>query len=472
MTTEIERPATLQINAWAESTANVDTLPAATPWAQKQKVAAGASRTLAAPRPADLRDWRHPEVGWGLVLPAQAGLSDAELSRADDAPPAIQRLLASRPGAPVLRWLPVLQQNFLRRYYVDAKAQDLSIAAPRTGIGKGQIPKYLLIYGSPTEIPWAVQYALNMSTFVGRLDLTGQGLERYVDALISNWAGTASRADSPLLWNVNHGTEDITWLMARAIGDRLWAELQTDTDLVGRFQLKDELATAQQLVAALQERSPALVVTTSHGCTGPLDDPTKMQQQLGSLVDAAHGLVGAKELSAWNPAGAIWYAHACCSAGSDQVSRYSGLLKTDTSIGKILDGVARGAGAMVAPLPAALLGAQSPLRAFAGHVEPTFDWTLREPAGRQVLTHVLTSALYNNLYQADRPTPIGFALRGVYAEAGAFFGAFQDAVAGINENVANMRDWALYRQLVASDRQTLVILGDPTVSLPSLRSSA
>jgi hypothetical protein len=39
-------------------------------------------------------------------------------------------------------------------------------------------------------------------------------------------------------------------------------------------------------------------------------------------------------------------------------------------------------------------------------------------------------------------------------------------VRSIDKNVAGMRDWALYRHLVALDRQTRVIIGDPTVSLP------
>ena len=65
-------------------------------------------------------------------------------------------------------------------------------------------------------------------------------------------------------------------------------------------------------------------------------------------------------------------------------------------------------------------------------------------------------------------TPIGHALKDVYKEAGAFYGSWQAAIKGINDNIPTMRDWALYRQLVAMDRQTLVILGDPTVSLPPL----
>jgi hypothetical protein len=84
------------------------------------------------------------------------------------------------------------------------------------------------------------------------------------------------------------------------------------------------------------------------------------------------------------------------------------------------------------------------------------------------VSQVLQKALYDNIYQQDLRTPIGFALRDVYKQAGAFCGSWQKAVNGINENVPGMRDWAPYRQLVAMDRQTLVILGDPTVSLPPI----
>jgi len=105
------------------------------------------------------------------------------------------------------------------------------------------------------------------------------------------------------------------------------------------------------------------------------------------------------------------------------------------------------------------------LRAFVGHVEPTFDWTLRDPTNKEVLTPVLCAALYDKLYECYQRNPIGWALQRVYKEAGHFYGAWQSAVRDIDRNVPGMRDFALYRQLVAMDRQTLVILGDPTVSL-------
>jgi hypothetical protein len=467
MTDLIQRQSKLQINAWNGSAALQDALPSRTPWAQVQK---GTARLewLAPPAPVDHRDWTHPDVGWGVILPENDNISAAEKARGDDAPKPIRDLLAARKNAPVLRYRPDLQQGHLRRYYPDMPAQDLSVSAPNPGVGKGRIPQYLLIVGSPTEIPWAVQYALNMSTFVGRLDLPEAGLRNYVDALISDWAGQITKPQAPVVWSVDYGLDDITWLMAEAIAGKLWQKFENDADLTGRVRFNAAQATGAALSAALLERTPSLVVTTSHGMTAPLDNADALKSQLGFLVDVTQAPIGPQQLAGWQPSGAIWYAHACCSAGTDSESRYKGLLPPTSAIGEMLEGVARAAGSSVAPLPKALLGAPRPLRAFVGHVEPTFDWTLRDPNNQQVVTHVLNSALYNSLYQQDRRTPIGYALKDVYKEAGAFYGAWQDAIKQINDNVPGMRDWALYRQLVAMDRQTMVILGDPTVAMPPL----
>lgn len=467
------RPLRLQINAWNGEVANGDELPNRSPWAQREQTRPS-GKWLAPAARADPRDWRHPDIGWGLVLPDSDALGSAERMNGADAPEPIRRLLAARPGAPVLRWSMSLGQNFLRRYYADGRVQDLSIAAPKPGVAEGHIPRYLLIYGSPEAIPWPVQYALNMSTFVGRLDLTNEALDRYVNALLSDWSATPCQPRAPVVWRVDHGRDDITWLMARAVAGMLWTKLESDTDLTGRFLLRDGEATRGRLGEALAERTPGLIVTTSHGMTGPLGDEALMRAQLGVPVDVARQPLQLSDLGAWKPSGAIWYAHACCSAGADSRSRYADLFPTNSPISRTVNGIAATAGAVIAPLPQALLGGEAPLRAFVGHVEPTFDWTLRDPVTQQVLTHVITTALYDELYQQKQPgqsflpTPIGYALRNVFAEAGAFFGAWQDAIKGIDGNVPGMRDWALYRQLVASDRQTLVILGDPTVSLPPL----
>lgn len=467
--TLIERPVTLQVNAWSGKHTVEGDLSATTPFAQRRQ-GDKPIQWLAAPAEVDLREWRHPEVGWGLVLPDNDDLSPHERAGAGDAPLPIQQLLASRPGSPVLRWRQDLQQGYLRRYYADGKSpEDLSSLSLKPGIKEGHIPRYLLIYASPRQIPWAVQYALNISTFVGRLDLTGEGLANYVNALIGDWAEhQPCDPAAPLIWQVNQGAGDITALMCRVVADKVWESFGSDPDLPRRHQLKEDAATAASLYAALSERQPGLVVTTSHGMTGPLDDKTALAAQLGLPVDVTGSPIALAGLLPWKANGAIWYAHACCSAGADGKSRYRGLFDADNRIGQMLNAVAEGAGPSIAPLPRALLGAPSPLRAFVGHVEPTFDWTLKDPLTGQSQAYAVCDALYPALYRQAPRTPIGYALSGVYKEAGHFYGAWQEAIDQIDKNVPGMRNWALYRQLVAMDRQTLVILGDPTVSLPKL----
>jgi hypothetical protein len=198
-----------------------------------------------------------------------------------------------------------------------------------------------------------------------------------------------------------------------------------------------------------------------------------MQQQLGVLVDSAGKLLQPDKLLAqWQPDGAIWYAHACCSAGSDSKNSYKGLVTGNSGVARILDTVAL-LGAQVAPLPKALLGAAKPLRAFLGHVEPTFDWTIRDPNTGQKLTETLQEALYNHMYQ-QVPETVGMAFQACYNHVGELFAQWNQALEVINDSESTQaereaaRKGALRTQLTALDRQSLVILGDPTVALPPL----
>lgn len=464
------RPSELRPNAWTGEAAPAGRPAGAVKWGQSKR-GIGTDPRRHAPAIIDERNWAHPEVGWGLVLPENEGLAPADRAGDEDAPPALRRLRAARPGSPVLRYRPDLNDAHLRRYYPNGRAQDLSIPASKPGIGVGRLPRYLLIAANPAVIPWSFQYALNMSRFTGRLALDDQALEAYVDALLSDWAGSAADPRAPLIWTVDHGPADITRLMATSIGARLADLFATDpdNDYPRTLRVDGGEATVARLVEGLRSRRPALVVTTSHGMTGPLADAALTRRQLGLLVDDARDLVDpASIIDAWSPSGAIWYAHACCSAGADRASRYDGLFAPGDPVGDLLIGIAGAAGAMVSPLPTALLGTSQPLRAFVGHVEPTFDWTLRDPANQQVVTHVLTSCLYYGLCDQRARTPLAFALAKLFHEAGYFFAEWTNAMGRVNNAVTGADNEALYSKLVAFDRQSLVILGDPTVALPLL----
>jgi len=417
---------------------------------------------------ADPRDWRDPRVGWGLVLPHNPALDDAAAASAADAPEPIRALVDSRGHggrpAPVLRYIAAEGHfGFLRR-----DGADLPVSQSLHGLGEAAVPRYLLIYARPDQVPWQVQYSLNATRCVGRLALEGDALENYVNALMNDWRSPHQGGADPkaaLVWAADHGPQDITALMRQAIAAPLAACLRGDRAIgPGTVYLDGAAAdgnggaaTAARLIEGLARARPVYVVSTSHGMTGPLEDPARMAAQLGLPVDNDFAVLEpARLLAAWRPGGAIWYAHACCSAGSDAVSLFGRLLDPASPANQILEGVAR-CGARVAPLPQALLGAPDPLRAFVGHVEPTFNWTLEQPETKQYTTDPLVGALYNELFQ---PMPVGLALQRVYGQLGGLYVDYEHYLRIPSQ--AQM----LYRLLVARDIQSTVILGDPTVTLP------
>ena len=52
---------------------------------------------------------------------------------------------------------------------------------------------------------------------VGRLDLEGEALDRYVTALINHWQDAGLRASQAVVWAVDHGPGDISHLMRNVI---------------------------------------------------------------------------------------------------------------------------------------------------------------------------------------------------------------------------------------------------------------
>jgi hypothetical protein len=154
---------------------------------------------LKAPPKADPKDWRDPRVGWGLVLPHNPNVPREKLSTAEDAPEPIQALVKDRgqDGQPavVLRY----KQGTGRIGFLRRDGADLPVSQSTFGTGTAAIPRYLLIYGTPEQIPWEEQYALNATRAVGRLALTGTALENYVQALMTNWKDATANQDAALV---------------------------------------------------------------------------------------------------------------------------------------------------------------------------------------------------------------------------------------------------------------------------------
>lgn len=422
----------------------------------------------------DWADWQSPAVGWTLVLRLDPSKSPDEMATPADAPEAIQRLWEHRGRPAVLRFVDGCGEraDYLRRYGRDEKGciqqQDLQLSLSTVGEGINHVPYYLLIYGSPGEIPWSVQYILNGTRAVGRLDLTeDEGLSHYVDRLIDGWNGSSATIARALTWSVDQRgrSRDITQIMHDFLAVPFDDKLRTDSTVTSRVFLERQEATGPALYEAMEQLRPGVIVTTSHGATESSAPPDQRRATLGIPVDQAWKTLSVADLLArWEPDGAIWYAHACCSAGGDRGERFADLLDPNSAAAASIAAVAE-LGEVVAPLPRRLLGSSRPLRAFIGHVGPTFSWTLREPETRQNLTGCLLDALYHHLYQ-QRPLPVGYAFRPCFAPIGSLVSEHDRSLREHRRRPDATRSPIVRSRLMAGDLQSLVILGDPTALRP------
>src|SRR5262249_46026424 len=108
---------------------------------------------LKPPPPADPKNWKDPQVGWGLVLPQRPGLAPQALATADDAPGPMPALLQARPNPPVFRYRADWKHRFTQLTSYAAK-KDVAVSGAPIGIRPDGLPRYLLLCGGPDEIPW------------------------------------------------------------------------------------------------------------------------------------------------------------------------------------------------------------------------------------------------------------------------------------------------------------------------------
>jgi hypothetical protein len=450
-------PAILRSNAFTGSTAAVGELSAeARRWSVQNAPPIRRQYLADFETDVDLHQWEDERVGYGIVAAMPAGkehdpASDADLSEA------VRELIARR-KAPLLRF------SFDDELYLIDYRSQKGFEIAQSGIGAGALPQYLLILGGPEKIPWRIQFQLNSRRFVGRLPLEGADLDNYIRHLLSGWKDNCIDVNTPVVWSTDYGYPDITELMRKVVAQPLHAKYAGNSRILQKAALFEaESATRANLSHALT-RSPGLIVTTSHGLVAPLDKPDQMPAQIGALVDQNRTALDSEQLLAgWQPKGAIWYAHACCSAGTDGARRYQDLVKGNSDLALTFAALTN-CGPAVAPLPVRLLKAEKPARAFIGHVEPTFDCTLRNSDTGELFTKPIIDALYTQLLQQN---PVGYAMQfllGALASVNAAYLSLKSDFQPGDDAYARRLNYSLR----GSDLAGTVLLGDPTAVLPKL----
>jgi hypothetical protein len=86
----------------------------------------------------------------------------------------------------------------------------------------------------------------------------------------------------------------------------------------------------------------------------------------------------------------------------------------------------------------------------------------------QVLTDALVKAIYNRMHRT-KPEPVGMAFHAVHQQAGELFSQLDNLRRQVAKGNQQAAIAVVRTQLTALDWQSMAILGDPTVAMPSLQ---
>jgi hypothetical protein len=315
-------------------------------------------------------------AAWGLVVPHD--LDGAVLE-------ALEPLLALRRE----------QAGDLYKQLVVDPGEDKDRFLRRHGMGPSpadprKVPYYLLIVGSPEQIPFSFQYQLDVSYAVGRLDFdTPEEYGAYAAAVVAAEAAELAPADRRIhLFGVRNPGDTPTALSAARLVAPLAEELR---ELAAGWAVTADLgppATKQRLHDLLaQDSAPPVLFTASHGVSasdaeqretqgallcqdwpGPLQRPGRLRED--------HYLAGC-DIALDRPVRTrVVFSFACYGAGTPQISDFADGAATSRPVLAERSFVAR--------LPQRLLGNPAGgILAFVGHVDRawscSFLWQGTDP---------------------------------------------------------------------------------------------
>ncbi len=363
------------------------------------------------------------QAGWGAVFPVGSDPAIRE---------ALEPLLALRAAQAGARHRIYEGPKGLRPGELKSKFLQRHGAASSGPVDPEVMPYYLLLVGSPDEIPFSFQYQLDVQYAVGRIHFpTVEQYAHYAQTVVEAETTGIRRPRRMSMFGVNNPDDVATQRSASMLVEPLSQQLG-DVEHWEVETLVGERASRRTLEGLLGgEDAPAVLFTASHGVEFPSGDPRQRPHQgallcgdwpgperwTGSIPERFY-FAGEHLGSTADVAGMMVFCFACYTAGTPQHDQFA----------RLRSGAPRtlAPAPFVSALPMSLLGRPQGALAVIGHVDrawgcsfmgqgpgagshtATFESAMRRLMGGQPVGHALD---YFNARYAELSTELSEELQ-------------------------------------------------------------
>lgn len=430
-------------------------------------------------------------MGWGVIFPR--AVTPEEVKRQSDIRNALQPLLDHRRQQAG----PLYREILGHSGYGKANGDWLSFAVYcKNTLGieasvpcdPSKFPYYVMLVGSPREIPFEFQYKLDSIYGVGRLDL-GDDLDAYAtyaaNVVAAETGGLQVARDLAMWATVNPNDGGATALSRAQLAGPLIKQLSGDMKLQGwkyRTYFEDDATRARLETLMGGSETPALLFTAGHGAGIQNFKEAKTGiRNLGSLITQEWNGRGSGPLndsmlftadhltSSANLRGSIIFNFACYGGGTPEFNEIDPGRKSGADREQIAPYP------MVSPLHQKVLGLGRGALACIGHIDRAVTYQLPEADGRLGNRLVPFRSAMSDLMKG---LPVGKATEDMNARYQAIGAGFLDEMTDLDlssssEEVGDqvldtfMDNWTMY-----FDARNVVVNGDPAVRLPLAPASA
>jgi hypothetical protein len=406
------------------------------------------------------------EVGWGIVF------SDRTPDAVRDA---LENLIDHRrqQAGDLLKTLDYEADEGLRDWYL---RHEIAIGT----FEPTRVPYYLLLVGSPAEIPFEFQYLLGLEYAVGRLSFDSpQEYEAYAKSVVElETRAAVSNKKEIVYWGTQHDGDPATTLSASLLIEplanglpgtvgRLKNPIHTEVQFSRRLYCGVDANRAALLDTLHADKPPAFLFTASHGMCVKAGKQNQSSVNGGLLcqdwpgfgsIQKEHFVTASDINDDAKVGGMLAFFFACFSAGTPDRDEFL----MDLSQAGQMPPLAPAP--FIAALPRRLMShPNGSALAVIGHVDRAWGFSIQPPK----MNDSQIGTFRNSLGFLLKGAPVGHVMSQQFSQRYATLSTvLADAIAPAVPENRKLTD----RQLVTAwlernDAQNYIVLGDPAVRL-------